>query len=460
MATDTFSYRAGPLWLTASVTVADAHAGGADIPALLATGNWVTFESLMTPTQAAQMTTSVDNMGGMVRRFAAGVMHKVMSQVPNGKGIILGWTNFGPTYGTYEPNEPGWTNGDQGAIQLNTLALGVVSPGLPGNGWDDMTPTTAATWLQIKEETGPNKNVCGAWFKCGYDGSVPLYFEGIHFRGQHQGWQFASGGDIGRAGIQGQPETPRVFTNLFIFNAQKTTIRNCLSTGWAGTNGAPPGETFGIQLYTNGVGGLIENCATDGRRKAGGPIWGSVGITTGNSVGVEVVDCYSHHNGDAGFVAYQAVNGITRNLVLGDPDDRTTKHVGKPTKNQSGQWVVGYHTNGDWLNHERTAGWKHYKTKMLGYSVGRSQREHISHSGDAFVLTKGGVNYPTANGSLELIDPEWANLGFGGKIAAVTWGVDTYNPQTITSPPKIHKGDGTKIPYRYNNGSLGGWTDQ
>jgi len=399
-----------------------------DPNALLATGNWVEFESLMQAGEEPTVTT--DAQGGTFRAFAPDVFTTIADRCPTGKGLIFG-------YGTYEINTPGWTHGDNSAWQIPKTCIGVVGQTPPGTSWGDIEPTTLRTTLRIKPNTGStSKNWLGAAIKFGYSGSVRADFANLHFEGTDQGLQTTAAKTID-PGPGNDGTSPRLFTNFFGYNqADGCTMRDCLSTGWYGNNGAPPGEVFGVEWYGS-TGGKLHRVCVDGRRAAGGPIYGSAGITFGSSLDCEATDCYAHHCQQAGFVMFQVARCKTYNLVLGDPNDKTTVHV---TFNNR---------KGDWLNHERSTASVHYKTTFNSVYIGGTG-VHATNSNDHYTITRSGESIVLDNGWIGVVDPvSWSNLGFSGALMAQTWQAsDTGgaygngNTMKSSNPPRFVIDDG------------------
>lgn len=448
---DTFRYDTIYATLSAALTVQDD-----DTPrppgwlepwrasAQVASGAAVWFEDLLRTGDLVKITT--DAQGAKFYAFGERVFQTVAERCPAGKQLAFGRDGGG----TYEINTPGWSASggvaDSGAFRMPKQCAGLVGLTPPGDSLDRLTLLKLRTVFRVKPNTAPAKNVPGGWFQIGFSGSTRFDIANIHFEGTEQGMQTPAG-----TGVNGGPgndgTSQRIFTNVFAYNmADGCTARDILSTGNYGNNGAPPGESFLFQWYgsTNGV---LCRVAVDGRREAGGPIYGAAGITFGNALNCIAIECTAHHCGQAGFVGYQAVNCTTYDLVLGDSDDHKTVHVNKIT-------------NLDWLNHERTAGFVHYRTVFNTVNPSAKQREPITHSGDAFVLNRGGKSYPTASGTLELIDPVYKGLLFSGKISIAQWNPYGSAASTHTGKvvPIVRKADGTKIPYKLNYGT--GWTDQ
>lgn len=376
-----------------------------------------------------------------IYQFGAGVFQTIIERCPANK-----WMTF--PAGVFEINSPGWTIGDNAACQWPKTSYGAIGNCPPGTGWDDLAPDNQRTVFRVKANTAPNKNVAGAWFRIGYSGSVKQSWANIHFEGTDQGMQVS--GDTGNNSGPGNDGTSRrLFTNAFFWNvADNSTARDILSTGNFGNNGAPPGETFGFQWYhsTNPV---LCRIYVDGRRTAGGPIYSAAGITFGNTLGGILTDSWTHHNGQAGVVFFQTANCVSYGCRLGDPSDHTTNHVNGST-------------NGDWLNHERTTGNVHTDMDLHVYSVGKSQREHISHSNDSWTLSRSGQNIPVDNGTVRFVNQTHSQILFGGSgypLTIATW-VPYWTGNTMQSSngPSIVAADGvTPVAVKWNFG--GTWMD-
>jgi len=237
---------------------------------------------------------------------------------------------------------------------------------------------TDATVFRLKPLTCTSASEGGSWFQANSN-CKDLVFKNFQVQGTDQGKQTAAS-NPGR-GLDGT--SPKVFTNLNIYHPDGTVlIEDVLSTGWYGNNGAPPGETFGVQVYMD-----TDNLVTmrrveaDGRREVGGPSYGAVGITLGDTTHALVEDCYAHHNNGKtyAFVLFQCaakVKGdiMVRRLVCNSPEG-------------DGPGQFGY--TGGGVNQERVAGAVYedlvLNVKRTGPS-GFDKGVHFNHSGDSFPL--------------------------------------------------------------------------
>ena len=206
-------------------------------------------------------------------------------------------------------------------------------------------------------------------------------------------------------------------------------FENLLITGWDGDSGAPPGETYGLAV--NGPGAhRLSGVEVDGRRTPGGEVFGAMGITAQNSVGVTMVCCKATNVRAAGFVAFQSVNGTMTGCVS---DARVPADK-----------IVG---NGS-LNFERTAGWKLVDCTITG----RNRKVHITHSNDNWVLKSEGKTYPMADGDLTIVNPTYNDLWGNDYLMIQSW-TPYWNGDTMATAPLVVKTNGTtKIPYAWVHG--------
>ena len=236
-------------------------------------------------------------------------------------------------------------------------------------------------------------------------------------------------------------EQGHIFSLFQIFNTPgAATVSDLLLSGWDGNDGKPPGETSALAI--SGVGAhTITKVEIDGRRVPNGTVYGAMGMTFQNSVGATFNQCNVHHCRAAGFVLYQSFNSTLLNFIS-DATVPTDKALG----------------NGS-INMERTAG-----TKMINSTIiGRPSKVHITHSNDTWTLTRDGVTYTTAGGSLEIIDPQYNALWADGYLYIQTWipyylgsfgtgNSMTYPGSAAPGPdtsPSVHKANGTHITYKW-----------
>lgn len=401
--------------------------------------DYVAYEDLV---QGGDSVTTTTVGSQVVRQFGPGAFQTIIERCPANK-----WITF--PAGVFEINTPGWNIGDNAACQWPKTSFGAIGNCPPGTGWDDLAPDSERTVFRVKANTAPAKNIAGGWFKVGYSGSVKQTWANIHFEGTEQGMQSTSAPDYASGGPGNDGTSHRLFTNFFAWNlADDSSARDILSTGNYGNNGAPPGETFNFQWY-HSTGAVLCRVNADGRRQAGGPIYGSAGITFGNTLNSLMIDCYAHHLYQAGIVFFQTANCHTYGCILGHPTDKTTAHI---TFNK---------TLGCWFNHERTTGSTHTDTVLNVYAV-NAATEHISHSNDSWTLSRSGQNIPIDNGTVKFINPTWSKVLFGGSgypITYATWvPYWTGNTMTLANKPITVQTNGTTtIAAKWNYG--GTWYD-
>lgn len=199
-----------------------------------------------------------------------------------------------------------------------------------------------------------------------------------------------------------------IYHNFTVYNPPgKVTMKDILSHGHYGNNGAPPGETFAFEVHGNTnnlTNPVISNCEADGRRAIGGPNYGAVGFDIANCVQGSWTNCYAHHTNFASTVCFQAFNITSNNMICGDPSD--TDGLGVDGRNAGG-----------WMNHERTSGCVHTNTTLFRVFKNIGKSVHITHSND--IYTQGG--FSTANGTIKYINPKFNDIWGDNKLYLQTW---------------------------------------
>lgn len=223
------------------------------------------------------------------------------------------------------------------------------------------------------------------------------------------------------------------YQGIYVFNtAGPVLIEDLFVSGWKSDNGAPPGEEFGISVYTSG--GIqpvtIRRCETDGRR-SDGQAYGGPGITLGKNYGGLIEDCYCHdHHITSGLVLYHTANATVRRTVMCNPATRD---------------VSGWTFNGE-CNTGST-----FEDCHFGTTVSNGNGRHMTFSNGSHVLTWGSTSISTANGSLLVKGCTWDNIGYGGRLAIESWssGIDGGTADTMTTPPQVVNASGTGLSYRW-----------
>lgn len=232
-------------------------------------------------------------------------------------------------------------------------------------------------------------------------------------------------------------EQGHIYHDFTLYNPKSgTLVEDILVTGWYGNNGAPPGETFGLEIH-GGNNHILRRVEGDGRRIVGGPSYGAVPITIQNSVGTKLYDCFGHHAVAANLVLFQTFDVETFGLILGD----------RSTQDGPGG-IDGW--NDGWLNHERTAGTIHHSPRIFKYPRGRGAGVNISHSNDGWGTSAyDGVQRSVTDGSLTIIDPVFTNLQGNGRLYIQSWN-PYWTGDTMVTPPLVTKADGvTHLPYTW-----------
>jgi len=222
-----------------------------------------------------------------------------------------------------------------------------------------------------------------------------------------------------------------IFSAFQVANtAGANTFENLLIDGWSGNAGAPPGETSGLAVSGQGA-HVVTQVEADGRRSAGGEVFGAMGLTFQNSVGATFRSCYVHDVRAANFVAFQSVNGVMVDCTS-DALVQSDKALG----------------NGG-VNFERAAGW----TLVNPTIIGRNQRVHISHSNDNWTLYQNGQSYSVRNGSLKIVNPTYNDLWGNDLLIVQSW--SPYgNGDSLSTPPLVTKSDwSSHLTYKWIHGS-------
>lgn len=227
-------------------------------------------------------------------------------------------------------------------------------------------------------------------------------------------------------------------------------IEDCLFAGWQGDNGAPPGETMGVSVYssgynlTPGTSPIIRRVEADGRFYPGGPGMGPCGITIGKSVGGLIEDCWSHDNriGTSSKIVLYHTTGVTiRRVNMVDVD---------PTATSAGM-INGECNTGTVIEDcvfGKPAAWKH-----LTWS-------NTNHSD-----TWNSVTYPYSNGTCLVKNPVWpVTSSFNGMFLIETWlRPDGGTFSTQTTPPQVVDASGQGMTWKWAsphaNGGTGGFED-
>ena len=215
-------------------------------------------------------------------------------------------------------------------------------------------------------------------------------------------------------------------------------ITDVLVTGWQGDNGAPPGETFGLEVHMTKrpFNHTLTRVEADGRRVIGGTRYGTVGITSSTCVGGTWYDCKVQYCRASYAVFYRAFGVKTYNLSVGGVSD------------------PGYDVTTAMINHEVTDDCEHYNPYI--WSTQTNRGVHISHSNNNFSDTYSGTPVSAVNGSLKVVNPTWNNIWGNGRMYIESWtsGIDGSNTDSMVTPPLVTTSNGTThIPYTWAHGT-------
>lgn len=303
---------------------------------------------------------------------------------------------------------------------------GIVGPSAPGR--LGQKATTAKAVIRLTPNTCKSQSEGGSWFQAGGSGSGDFLLKNVHVEGTDQGLQTAA--KASTPGYDGV--SPKLFTNVFLnaFGGQ-VTVEDVLVTGWYGNNGAPPGETFGLEVY-NCDNHVLRRVEADGRREVGGLSFGAVGITSGSCIGAKWYNCWSHHqNGKtAAAVFYQVFDSKTYDCVMGDEAD------GDGTGQFNG-------VNGGGFNQERAGNCEHYRMKFyINRKVG-DKGTHFNHSGDQWDLKRNNVLIRSWNPSVDekmlIVDAVFNNIWSAATnlLYVATWIPYGSSPNVIDDAPQV-----------------------
>jgi len=293
--------------------------------------------------------------------------------------------------------------------------------------------STSGTVIRLTPNTCRSESEGGSWFQGGGSGSGSFILKNIHIEGTDQGKQTKSDGRPGYDGV-----SPKLFTNCFLNNfGGPLVVEDVLTTGWYGNNGAPPGETFGLQVY-NCHNHIMRRVEADGRREPGGLAFGAVGLTAGNCVGAKWSNCYSHHSNAKTYamVFFQSFDCKTWDCRLGDSGDG------------DGFGQFGY--NGGGFNQERVSGAEHYNMKIYMNRKAGDKGVHFNHSSDAWSATFLGVTRSCNKGTTKIIDATWNNIWSKpeNQLYVSTWIPYGGTPNAITVSPEVIT-SGKNVPFRW-----------
>lgn len=202
-------------------------------------------------------------------------------------------------------------------------------------------------------------------------------------------------------------EQGHIYHGLQVFGFNNDLImQDVLTNGMYGNNGAPPGETFNIELHGNNAGAnpTYLRVESDGRRAIGGPSYSAVGLDIANCQQGTMRDCYSHHTVASSVVLYESFNINTFNVKCGDPSDT------------DGTGIDGFNAGGR-LNQERTAGCVHTDMQFHAVFKNRGKTVHVTHSNDT--VTRGA--FTTKDGTVKFINPKFNDIWGDNKFYIQSW---------------------------------------
>jgi hypothetical protein len=206
---------------------------------------------------------------------------------------------------------------------------------------------------------------------------------------------------------------------------------------------APPGETFGINVYKT-PNAVIRDTEIDGRdmagnRTAASPIgWNSV---TNDTTTVNVQRVYTHHGLTGMLTFWQTTNLITEDYYTFSWASGTGGLSGSGINHEQSGGRIRHTRPRLFLNSTKSAG---PVMGQYGHPLTDDQTKTGNTSGATFGLQTG---LSDAGADFQMIDPEWDNtLGSSGLICMASY--DGYSlGQAVVTPPKIYIKNASGVDY-------------
>jgi hypothetical protein len=311
-----------------------------------------------------------------------------------------------------------FASGYQAGIAVPAICRGIVGSGRGTLGGSSGTVFTMRPWSSAKGNG--SRDSSGRLFVPPQDNSTPCQLAVLKQANQRAS---ATWKNFQVAGT----EQGHIFNGFQIYaTAGANYVEDVLVTGWSGNAGAPPGETYGLDVAGPG-GHVVERVEADGRRQPGGEIFGAMGLTFQNTSGAVFRDCYAHDLRAATYVIYQSVDGYMINCTS-DATAPSDKAIG----------------NGG-VNLERAAGW----TLATPSIIGRPNRIHLTHSNDSWTLNQAGVRKSIANGSLRIVQPAFNDLWGDRLFYLQSWSPYGNGDTQFTAPLMTIHDWATHLPYKW-----------
>jgi hypothetical protein len=210
-----------------------------------------------------------------------------------------------------------------------------------------------------------------------------------------------------------------LYGGLMLDHTVGAQLTDVLVAGIPGNNGAPPGETFGVNDY-GGNGTVFTRVEVDGRNLAGVRV-GASGLATNSASNVTWIDCYVHDHAYGMPTFWQTVNITTRNL--------------RSINNARG------------INHERASGVIRHLSPVLHPDLSKPAAMHMSLNNDQADAA-----------DVEIHDPDCAGGEVNGAFCLQM--NDFYGSiknADGTSQPQLNKQK--TLPKVFRNGVLLPWAD-
>lgn len=182
--------------------------------------------------------------------------------------------------------------------------------------------------------------------------------------------------------VTGTPQNGNLYNGVRISRLVNPTVTDVKVVGIPGNNNSPPGETFGVNVFSS-PGATLTRVEVDGRSPTTGLKVGAAGIGLNSSDNVTLTDCHSHHSGYShGFAGWQSDNVTSSNFWSHDNGGGTGT-------------VTGGSNQAAGLNHERCSTSVHHSPTLGGNTLAEvrywsDQGDTTGHALDHVTITDGG----------------------------------------------------------------------
>lgn len=172
-------------------------------------------------------------------------------------------------------------------------------------------------------------------------------------------------------------EQGHYYNGFMVMQCTNPMLSDLLVNGHAGNWNAPPGETFGVNIF-RGSGMIGNRLECDGRR-SDGIRYGSSTFGYNSTSGSTLNDCYMHHSIAGMFTYWETTNCVTNNIRC--------EYQGSGSGGLSGHGI----------NHERSGNITHNNPSIIIDRPSGNNGDHMSWNNDQ----------ATYAGYLKVVNPKW-----------------------------------------------------